>query len=173
MASTQYVDVWTANSRPGSNSVFFQPWTVVSGSTTSIWQQTVLTFNDSTALVWYYGRFKVPAKYENSTANAFLIDWTSTTTTGNRLWFADYRAFGGDNSESYDSTSAQQSTSVTDAAPGAAARRLLATIAVSSANFAAGDTVLCRIGINGANASDTHGSRCHAFSMHFRCQVST
>jgi len=174
MSSTTYVGMWTGNSKPdNSGDVFFQPWTVVPGSTTSLWASNVLTFNDSTALVYYHGAFKVPAKYEASTANAILVDWTSTVTTGNRIWFGNYRAIGGDNAELYDSTSAQQSTSVTDAAPSTATARLLATIVVSSANFAAGDTVLYRVGVNGNDASDTLGARCHVFGMHFRCQVST
>jgi hypothetical protein len=172
MATTIEYGIWTGSCRPDdSGKVFFQPWTVVSAS--SLWKGLVLTYNDSTELVYCHGTFDVPKNYTASTSNAFLIDWTSTATTGNRVWFADYRTVDFTSTEDFGSTTAQQSTSFTDAAPGTAEGGVRAVIAVSSGNFAASDVVQYRIGINGNNASDTHGARCHVGRMKFRCDVTT
>jgi hypothetical protein len=133
----------------------------------------VLTFNDSTGLVYYHGTFDVPKNYVDSTNNALLVNWTSTATTGNRLWFVDYRTVDFTSTEDFGSTVAEQSTSAVDAAPGTAEGGVQTVITLSSENFAAGFAVQYRVGIDGNDASDTHGARCHVARMKFRCDVTT
>jgi len=87
----------------------------------------------------FYGTFWVPNNYVSSPV--IVPIWTATATSGNcRMNFA-YRAIGGDNTESLDQSSLQESVSVTDAAPGAAHRRMTPPISLTAGNFAAQDTI--------------------------------
>lgn len=86
-----------------------------------------------------YGTFRVPQNYVGTAA--IIPDWTSATTTGNARWEFSYRAVGGDDAESLDQTTFQEEVQVTDAAPSAAFERNTPSLALTSGNLAAGDTV--------------------------------
>ena len=87
----------------------------------------------------FYGQFLVPQNYVGS---AVIIPfWTSTATSGNCRMRFSYRAIGGDDAESLDQATYQEQVSVTDAAPSAAHERNTPSMALTSANLAAGDTV--------------------------------
>lgn len=100
-----------------------------------------------------YGCFRVPENY--STSATLIIEWTSTITSGDVVWDFDYRAIGGDDTESMDQATYQESVTVTDTAPSAAHEKMTATINLTSTNFAVGDLVEFFFGRDGADANDT------------------
>lgn len=170
MATTVTFSILGAGTVPDNTAaVFIQPWSIP--STASIGKPMVVTFTDSTAKSSLHGEFAVPNNYTNSTQNAFLVFWMSTVTSGNRVWFVDYRAVAA--TESYASTSWQQSTSVTSATSTAVRRVVQATRSVSSGNFAANDVVQWALSVNGASTADTLSARSHVADVLFRCQVTT
>ena len=100
----------------------------------------VATFNQpSTQTHGIYGQFAVPSDFVG-TAVIFPV-WTATATTGNCKWQFAYRVVGGDDTTSLDQSGVVETGTVTDVAPGAANRRMVPTLAVTSANFSAGSTV--------------------------------
>jgi hypothetical protein len=146
-----------------SGSVFPEPYSVK--ATNDVWDFTVTIFNDTSTRIGIYGCFKVPNNYVQTAK--FNIYWTSTAITGNAVWEIDYRAVGGNDTESMDQTGNQESLSVTDAAPGAAQRRLVATMTATSGNFAAGDLVEFEFFRNGASGSDTMAAAATLFDLEF------
>jgi hypothetical protein len=139
-----------------SGNVWEEPYSIL--ATNDIWPFSVIRFGTSnsaepTARNGIHGQFTVPRNYV--AAPKVIIVWTATATTGNVAWDVDYRTVGGDDTTSLDQTGNEQSATVTDAAPGAANRRLRAEIALTAANFSTGETVeffFCR---DGADAADT------------------
>jgi hypothetical protein len=85
----------------------------------------------------FYGVFSIPQNFVSSAAAK--LNFTTSATTGNGRFRLTYRAVGGDNVESLDQTGNQEQVSVTKAAPGAAHRKVEASFALTSANFAVGD----------------------------------
>jgi len=118
---------------------WFEPFDVI--ATNDVWKNYVARFKDPTSGQFHgiYGAFTVPQNF--ATTASVVVVWTSSAITGNCQFRLTYRAVGGNDAESLDQTSNQEQVSVTDAAPGAAFRRLTAAFTVTSGNFAAGDTV--------------------------------
>lgn len=136
--ATHRIPILGANTSPdATGSVFFEPYSVK--ATNDVWRHLVLVFNDTSTRIGVYGVFAVPQNYVG-TAKIVAV-WTATATTGNVKWEIDYRAISGNDTESLDQTGNVESAGVQDAAPGAAHRRLEASITLTSANFAVGDTV--------------------------------
>jgi hypothetical protein len=140
---------------------FHEPYSVK--ATNDVWHHLVAVFNDPAGgqVHGFYGTFNVPKNYVGTAS--LKIVWTSTATTGNCRWRFTYRAVGGDDSESLDQTSNQEQVSVTDAAPGAANRRMEASVNLTSANLAADDTVEFLIERNDDSGTDTMAA---AATMH-------
>lgn len=143
--------------RPDTDECAWFPYNVL--ATNDQWQYNVLCFGDigdasqpSTGLI-AYGTFSIPENYASGAL--FRIVWNTTKTTGNVVWDVDYRAVGGDDSESLDQTGTQEAVSVTDSAASAAHERLNVTVSVTDGNFTAGDTVQFLLRRDGADASDT------------------
>lgn len=116
-----------------------EPYDVI--ATNDVWKNLVIRFKDPTSGQAHgvYGQFTVPQNYVGT---AVIIPiWTSTATTGNCRWRFTYRDVGGDNTTSLDQTGNAEQVLVTDAAPGAANRRMTPSISLTSANLAAGETV--------------------------------
>ena len=134
-----------------SGNVFFEPYPIK--ATNDRWKHGHWIFNDTSTRLELYGKFTIPQNYVGS--SKVVIDWTTTATSGNVVWDYDYRAVGGDNAESLDQTGQDEAVTVTDAAPGAANRRLEVTITLTAGNFVAGDTVEFLVARDGADASDT------------------
>lgn len=112
------------------------------------------------------GGFTIPKDYVGSAT--LVIVWTSTITTGDVVWDFEYRAVGGDDSESLDQAGTQESVSVTDTAPSAANERMEATIALTSANFAVDDEVEFYFARDGTDAADTMAGAAMLFSLIFQ-----
>lgn len=134
-----------------SGSVFFESYTVK--ATNDVFPRTVVIFNDTATKLSLHGAFRVPQNYVG-TALAVVV-WTSTVTSGNVVWDFDYRAIGGDDTESLDQATYQESVAVTDTAPGAANRKMEVTLALTSGNLAANDIVEFALSRDGSSGSDT------------------
>lgn len=134
-----------------TGNVFYEIYAIK--ATNDVFPQHVLIFNDTATKDGVFGAFPLPQNYVGSPS--VVIVWTSTATTGNVVWDFDYRAVGGNDAESLDQATYQESVTVTDAAPGAANRRLEVTIALTAGNFAAGDTVEFALSRDGTDGADT------------------
>lgn len=134
-----------------TGNVFYEPFSVK--ATNDLWKHGHWVFNDSGTLLLLYGKFEVPKNYIGTAKIIFV--WTTTATAGNVVLCYDYRAISGNDAESLDQATAQESVTVTDAAPGAANRRMEVSIALTSANMVADDTVEWFAGRDGVSASDT------------------
>ena len=112
-----------------------------------------------------HGHFDVPENYASGAV--FRIRWATTKTTGDVVWDVAYRAVGGDDTESLDQATAQETVSVTDTAGSAAWERLNTTVSATDGNFAAGDTVTVTVRRDGADASDTLAGVAILFQIFF------
>ena len=82
----------------------------------------------------------MPQNYVGSAA--IKLNWTTTAISGNAAFRFTYRVVTGHNTTSLDQTSqTEQVSSITNAAPGAAQRKMDATLAVTAGNFSAGALV--------------------------------
>ena len=145
-----------------SGSVFFEPYNVK--ATNDVWDRLVCVFNDTATRLGLAGGFTVPKNYVG--APQIVVVWTATATTGNVVWDFDYRAVGGNDTESLDQAGTQEAVTVTDAAPGAANRRLEATMALTAANLAIDDEVEFEVFRDGA-AADTMAAAAIVFAVLF------
>lgn len=116
-----------------------EPYTVA--ATNDLFAHPIIRFADPAASQAHgiYGVFEVPQNYVGTAA--IVLRWTSTATSGNCRWEFSYRAISGDDAESLDQASFQETVAVTDAAPSAAHERNTPSMSLTSANLAAGDTV--------------------------------
>lgn len=164
--ATHRVEIYGWATKPDSSGdVFFEPATVK--GTNDFFQGLVLVFNDSGNDDEIWGRFTVPQNY-NNTANLVII-WTTTATTGDVEWGFAYRAVGGNDAESLDQASAQESllTGNNDTAPSATDERMEFSISLTDGNFAAGDTVQFIFSREGADAGDGIAAAVRVYSLYF------
>ncbi len=143
--------------------VFFEPYSVK--ATNDVWGQLVAIFNDTATRNGMKGAFHVPKDYVG-TANLILV-WTATATSGDVEWDFDYRAVGGNDSESLDQSGTQESVNSNDTAPTAAHRRLEISISLTDGNFAVDDTVLFELFRDGTDAGDTMAAAAILFDVFF------
>jgi hypothetical protein len=128
--------------------VYQQPYSVL--ATNDVWDHLIFTFLDTSTKDKLYGTFTVPQNYVGTAA--VIPIWSTTATSGNALWEFGYRTVGGDDTTSLDQAGTEEAPTVTDAAPGAANRRMTPSIAPTSANFAAGETVEFYLARDGSGA---------------------
>jgi hypothetical protein len=101
-----------------------------------------------------YGVFNVPKDFVS--APVIIPVWTATLTSGDVRFALDYRAIGGDDTESLDQATYQESLTLTDTAPGAAHRKMEPTgFALTAGNLAIDDLLEFLFTRDGANAADT------------------
>jgi len=146
-----------------SGSVFFEPYNIK--ATNDVWDRLVCIFNDTATRIGLAGGFTVPKNYVGSAK--LIIVWTSTATTGDVEWDFDYRAVGGDNTESLDQAGTQQSVNLNDTAPSAANRRMECSIVLTDSNFAVDDEVEFELFRDGTDAGDTMAAAAIVFSVMF------
>jgi len=120
-----------------SGEVFFEPYGIK--ATNGKWDRMVGIFNDSATKDGLHGSFDVPKGYVD-TANLIIV-WTSIATSGDVDWELEYRAVGGDDTESLDQATAQESVPVNDIAPSAINERMEVSVSLTDGNFAIDDTV--------------------------------
>lgn len=131
--------------------VFFESYTIK--ATNDVFPQLVLVFNDTTSRKGVRGSFNVPANYVGNAK--IIVVWTSAATSGDVEWDFDYRAVGGNDAESLDQATVQESVNQGDTAPTSTDLRLEAQLALTSANFAVNDTVAFELFRDGSDAGDT------------------
>lgn len=147
---------------------FIEPQDIL--ATNDVWDRYLIRLGANNAAqptvrAGIHGGFAVPKNYVNSAA--LIIVWTATLTSGNVVFDFEYRAVGGNDSESLDQSGTQESLTVTDAAPGAAWRRLEASIDLTDGNFATDDTVSYFFARDGADGSDTMAGSALLFELFF------
>lgn len=138
--ATYQISILGANTVPdNSGRCWLEPYDVV--ATNDVWKMLVFRFKDPAANQAHglYGQFTVPVNYVS--AAAVIPVWTSTAIVNNCQWRFTYRTVGGDNTTSLDQTSNEQQVRQSDAAPGAAHRRLTPSITLTAANFSPSETV--------------------------------
>ncbi len=148
-----------------SGDVFFEPASVK--GTNDFFDGLVTVFNDSGADDELFGRFQVPQNYVGTAK--LVIVWSTTAIVGDVEWGIAYRAVGGNDTESLDQATAQESllSGNNDTAPGATDRRMEYAITLTAANFAAGDTVQFILSREGLDAGDTLAAAVRVFELFF------
>jgi hypothetical protein len=148
-----------------SGEVFLAPYSVF--ATNDQWKHLVIRMNDDdTNRVGFYGQFEVPQNYVDTAS--IVVVWTAQVTSNNAVFDFDYRAVGGNDTESLDQSGTQESVSTTDAAPSAVNERLEAELTVTDGNFAAGDTVEYFFALDGSDASCTISDVLQIFGLFFK-----
>ncbi len=138
--------------------------------TNDIFKQLVFRFGANNAAQptvksGFYSCFHVPHDYAGNAK--VIVPWTSTLTTGDVVWSFAYREVTGNDSESMDQTTSHEAPTVTDTAPGAANRRLEASISLTSANLSADDAVEYLFRRDGDAAGDTLAGSAILFDLLF------
>jgi len=150
--ATHQIPILGWQARPDdSGDVFWEPASIK--QTNGLWNYGVWIFNDTANRNGLYGAFIVPQNYVGSPAVKPL--WTSTGITGDVEWDFDMRAIGGDDTESLDQATAQESVNTNDTAPSAIHERMLPSLALTAGNLAAGDLVQFGLFRDGTDAGDT------------------
>lgn len=161
--ATHRIPILSGAKPDDSGNVFYEPYSVK--ATNDQWDPMVLVFNDTGTRDSVYGTFDVPQNYV-SAANLVVV-WTTTATTGDVEWDFDYRAVGGNDTESLDQAGTQESVNSNDTAPSATDERMEISIALTDGNFAAGDTVEFLLARDGADAGDTIAAAVVVFGAYF------
>lgn len=146
-----------------SGNVYIEPYDVK--ATNDVWDRLIWVFADTSTRLGLHGGFTVPKNYVGTAK--IIVVWTSTATSGNCVWDFDYRAVGGDDTESLDQSGTQESVSATDAAPSAAHERMEASLTLTSGNLAVDDEVEFTLFRDGTDASDTMAAAALAFQVLF------
>lgn len=134
-----------------SGNVFFEPQSVK--GTNDAFSQLVCIFNDTATRIGLGGRFTVPKNYVGTAK--IVVVWTTTAVSGDVEWDFDYRAVGGNDTESLDQAGTQESVNLNDTAPSAAWERLECLLALTSANLAVDDEVSFGLFRDGTDGGDT------------------
>lgn len=145
-----------------SGNVFQQPYPI--SATNDFWKHGVWVFLDTATDDYLHGFVEVPQNYVGTAAIKFI--WTSTATSGNVVWEFAYRTVAGDDAASLDQATAEETVSVTDAAPTATDRRLEASVNLTAANLAAGETLQFKIGRKGTSGSDTMAASAYLLGVY-------
>lgn len=152
--------------RPDTNGdTFWNPAAINFGSNDR-YSHMLVEFTSQSARRGIGGAFRVPQNYVGTPV--LVIEWATTATTGNVAWDIDYTAVGGDDAESLDPSTDQQTATVTDSASGTARRKMTATISLTAGNFAANDIVLFNFVRDAADAADTLAATAYLFGLYFR-----
>ena len=151
-----------------SGEVFPESYDVL--ATNDVWDRTIYRFGSSnvaepTARMGLHAGFTVPKNYVG--VPKIVVIWTATPITGNVVWDFDYRTVAGNDTTSLDQVGTEETVTVTDAAPGAAHRRLEALLTLTAANFAVDDEVECTLFRDGADAADTMAGSAILFQLLF------
>jgi len=134
-----------------SGNIFIENYIVK--ATNDIWKHFPLTLNDTATRLGIYGVFNIPKNYVGTAK--IIVHWTSTATSGDVEWDIDYRAIGGDDTESLDQATAQETVNINDTAPSAVNERMTATLVLTSANIVADDTLEWGLFRDGTDGGDT------------------
>lgn len=163
--ATHRIDILGALTKfDSSGEVYIEPFTAA--GVNDQFDHYVLVMNDDDSnKVGVSGVFEVPQNYVDNAA--IIVVWTANVTSNDAVFDFDYRAVGGNDTESLDQASYQESATVTDTAPSAVHERLEASISLTAGNLAAGDTVEFKLSVDGANANCTISDKCLIYGILF------
>jgi len=133
-----------------SGEVFIEPYSIK--ATNDVWKYSVFIFNDTATRDGLRGKFNVPKDYVGTAK--IIVVWTATATAGDVEWDFDYRAVGGNDTESLDQAGTQESVNQNDTAPSAINERMEAVLTLTAGNFAADDTVQFELFRDGTDGGD-------------------
>jgi hypothetical protein len=153
---------WASLPDPGGE-VFFEPFSIK--AVNDQWNRLVLILTDTVTRKGIDGGFAVPKNYVG-TANVVIV-WTANAIAGDVEWDFDYRAVGGNDTESLDQAGTQESVNGNDTAPGAAFRRMELSIALTDGNFSVDDEVTYTFFRDGSDAGDTMAAPALVFDIFF------
>lgn len=124
-------------------------------ATNDFWKTGVMIFPDTATKDAVGVEFDVPQDYVGTPK--FQPIWTAAGTPGGNVqWEFAYRTVGGDDTTSLDQATAEETLTITDAAPTATDRRLAPTaVAATAANFSVGETIQLNVARDGTSGSDT------------------
>jgi len=160
--STFRIPILGFSTKPdASGDVFFEPQSVKGSN--GFFDHLVCVFNDTAAKDSLHGLFQVPQNYVGTPK--FVVDWTSTATSGDVEWDVDYRAVAA--GESLDQATAQESLNQNDTAPGTTDLKQEALLAATAGNFATGDTVQFLLSRDGTDAGDTIAAAVTVVGVYF------
>ena len=125
----------------------------------------ILAFKDSGTRIGASASFLVPKNYVGGAQ--IIVVWTSTATAGDVEWDCDYRAVGGNDTESLDQAGTQESVNLNDTAPSAAHERMEVALALTATNLAADDEVEFELFRDGTDAGDTMAAAAIVFAVLF------
>ena len=161
---THRISILGANTLPdASGNVFFEPYSIK--ATNDVFNHGHFIFNDTATRLALHGLFSVPKNYVGTAKIVFV--WTTTATSGDVEWDFDYRAVGGNDAESLDQATAQETVNVNDTAPSAVNERMEVEIALTDGNFAADDTVEFLAVRDGTDAGDTIAAAVQLVGLYF------
>jgi len=149
-----------------SGDVFLEPYSVKASN--DVWDRMVAVFNDTATRIGLSGGFTVPKNYVGSAK--IIVVWTATATTGDVEWDFDYRAVGGDDTESLDQAGTQESVNINDTAPSAIHERMEAQLTLTDSNLAADDEVEFELFRDGTDGGDTMAAVAIVFNVLFEYQ---
>lgn len=144
-----------------SGEVYYVPLSAL--ATNDLWEHLVAAFEDGSTRTGLRGSFTVPEEYVD-TANLIIV-WATSATSGDVEWDFDYRAVGGNDLESLDQATAQESVNTNDTAGSAAWERMEISIALTDTNLVAGDTVQCELFRDKSDAGDTIAATVAVFDV--------
>lgn len=161
--ATHKIPILGVMSLPASGNAFFEPFQ--RKGTTNRWKHMIATFLNSNSRAEMFGTFMVPKNYVGTAK--IIVEWSSTVTTGDVYWGFEYRRVRGDNTESIDQASQNESVAGIDSPPTVAYRRMVIAITLTSANLAADDLVQFVFFRDSSNASDVHAAAVFVTGLYF------
>jgi hypothetical protein len=164
MATHDIPILWNAGIPDTSGNVFAIPMSI--DRTTAPWRAYTVCFKDSGTRIGWHGRFRVPQNYIGTAI--ILVEWATSATTGDVVWDFDYRAIGGDDTESTNQAGTQEAVTVTDTAGSAAWEKVTPTMSLTSTNLAANDEVYWTLFRDGVQAADTLAAAAFVDDLVFR-----
>ncbi len=144
--------------------MYFEPAAINFGSNDR-YPTEVCVFKDTSTRIGVGFQFRVPQNYVGSPV--FVVEWSTTATSGTYDVEVDYTAVGGDDAETFDPAADQENLGATDTASGTARRKQTVTLSATAGNFAAGDVVLGTLFRDGSE-SDTIAASVYVFGLYFQ-----
>jgi hypothetical protein len=145
-----------------SGNVWPEPAAVT--QTNDHYAQTVWRFKDTATKDSLGFRFSVPSNFVSSPV--FEVIWTSTATSGNVVWNADYNS--GSKTATLDPSTDEENLTVTTGAPGTSQTGVASQMSATAGNFAANDVCQGKISRNGASGSDTMAADAVVYDVIFQ-----
>ncbi len=151
-----------------SSNVFLESFASALKATNGVFPRNVLVYNPSSTRDGSFGGFTVPKNYSGATTDPkIIVVWSTVNTSGDVEWDFDYRAIGGDDSESLDQVGTQETVNQNDTAPSASWEKMEASLTLTRGNFAVDDEVQFGLYRDQTDAGDTLAVAALVWSAHF------